>query len=398
MEKPVEQATIPHCQKTSWNNREAYVLGNDLIRLVTLTGGGHLAELSFAEGTGFSQVNPYWNPPWPSIEPDHYQPEMSAQYGPAPEGRLLSGIHGHNICLDEFGPPSEAETALGLTQHGEAAVSHWKEVDLRVTTSRAALTLGVRLPVAGLDFQRELRILKGESVVYVKETVVNRNRRDHYFDWQQHVTLAPPFLSPEFSRIAIPATRGKVYSGSYDGKELLKLGAAFRWPEAPGKAGGVVDLSRPLTSEGHGLLATVLIDPRRSHGYIAAWNLQQKVLIGYCFSRRDFPWVALWEENKARNVPPWSGRIQTRGLEFGSAPFPVTRREALAAGRLFGTRSLAVVSALATTTLEYLAFLAPLPADFAGVADVKLGESEITIDGGKGHKPLTLKAGGLKAS
>jgi len=35
----------------------AYVLGNDQVRLVALTGGGHIAEFRFAESTGHSTVN-----------------------------------------------------------------------------------------------------------------------------------------------------------------------------------------------------------------------------------------------------------------------------------------------------------------------------------------------------
>ncbi len=46
------------CKRSSWRGRQAFVLENDLIRLVTLTGGGHIAEFRFREGSGPSALNP----------------------------------------------------------------------------------------------------------------------------------------------------------------------------------------------------------------------------------------------------------------------------------------------------------------------------------------------------
>lgn len=43
-------------------------------------------------------------------------------YGADAESRLLSGLHGHNLCLDLFGPPSKEEEAVGMLVHGEAGM------------------------------------------------------------------------------------------------------------------------------------------------------------------------------------------------------------------------------------------------------------------------------------
>jgi hypothetical protein len=389
----MKKESAPFCRKVLRGGREAYELGNDLIRLVTLVGGGHIAELRFAQHTGHSTINPLWKPPWKAIEPDQYRAEKhSAVYGSPAEGRLLAGIAGHNLCLDHFGPPSEEEVAQGLSIHGEAGVLRWKKVRVRATSRQAALTLQVKLPLAGLVFQRELRILTGESVVYVREAVKNLSKRDHIFDWQQHVTLGPPFLSPPEGRIALPGTRGKVFPGGYEGKDLLVAGSVFQWPRAPRMGGGTVDLSYPFTRKGHGILSTVLLDPRRTSGYIAAWNARHQVLIGYVFRRADFPWVMIWEENQARRQPPWNGRCQSRGLEFGSSPFPVTRREALRAGPLFGASSFAVVPAKATRSVSYLAFLAPLARNFQQVHEVRVSEGSLTVYGTARSAPITVAA------
>src|SRR5271157_3671240 len=177
------------CLKTQWNGREAYTLQNDLVQMVTLPGGGHIAEFQFLASTGLPVLNPLWVPPWKTMEPYQYRAEKDAAvYGPVNEGKLLSGIAGHNICLDYFGPPSEEEAAQGLSTHGEAPNLKWRKSSVRLTARQLSLTLSVHLPEAGLQFSREIQMRVGESVVYLKETVTNERKLDHFFHWTQHAT------------------------------------------------------------------------------------------------------------------------------------------------------------------------------------------------------------------
>jgi len=186
----------------------------------------------------------------------------------------------------------------------------------------------------------------GESVAYFKEEVVNEKRADHFFHWTQHATLGPPFLSYEHSRTFVSATRGRTFPHGYEGKELLMAAQDFQWPNAPGVDGKPVDLRRPLSHPGLGFVATVLMDPGREQQYVAGLNIRERLLVGYCFDRKAFPWTAIWEENKARADAPWHGQSETRGLEFGSTPLPVGRREAFANGPLFGAPCFSIVPAL----------------------------------------------------
>src|SRR5271167_2341059 len=98
------------CVRSAWHQREAYVLENDLIRLVSLTGGGHLAEFRLREHSGSPRLKPLWIPPWKTIEPYQYKEKLHARrYGAPVTGRTISGIAGHNLCLDYFGAPSPDE-------------------------------------------------------------------------------------------------------------------------------------------------------------------------------------------------------------------------------------------------------------------------------------------------
>jgi hypothetical protein len=388
--------TKPACLKTKWNGREAYTLSNDLVQIVTLPGGGHIAEFQFLESTGLPVLNPLWTPPWGTIEPQQYRAEKhAALYGPVSEGKLLSGIVGHNICLDYFGPPSEEEAAQGLSTHGEAPSAQWRSTRLRATAQEASLTLAVPLPVAGLRFRRELRLRPGESVAYFEETVVNEKKADHFFHWTQHVTLGPPFLGNGTSRIAIPATRGKTHPGGYGENDLLATGRNFHWPFAPARTGGSIDLTVPFARQGLGFLVSVLLNPRRQMQYVTALNQPHRLLLGYCFRRSDFPWVAIWEENQARTNAPWNGRTQTRGLEFGSTPSPVTRREAFAVSPLFDTPTFSIVPAKGKKTVRYVSFIAQVPEDFGGVRDVQAMRNEILVQGSGRRSSLRLPASGL---
>ena len=382
--------------KTKWHGREAFTIHNDLVQLVSLLGGGHVAEFRFLENTGASTLNPLWVPPWKTIEPYRYRPEVhAARYGPPATGRLISGIVGHNICLDYFGLPSEEEAAQGLSVHGEAPSAKWQKTKLHATSREVALTLAVRLPVAGLRFRREIRLRRGESVAYFAETVVNERKADHFFHWTQHVTLAPPFLGRETSRVTIPATKGRTYPLGYDGKPLLPPSRDFRWPFAPTLTGGKVDLTRTFVHAGRGFVASVLLNPRRETAFVAALNGPHRLLIGYCFRRQDFPWVAIWEENRSRTAPPWSRRSQTRGLEFGSTPFPVVRRDAFALAPLFGVPTFSMVPARMEKTVHYLSFLAQVPPGFGEVRDIRLAGNEIQVQGSGLRSPLCVPATGL---
>ncbi|MGH9452031.1 MAG: hypothetical protein ACRD11_16090 [Terriglobia bacterium] len=387
------------CAKTSWQGRAAFALQNDLIRLVSLTSGGHIAEFRFHKSSGLPTLNPLWTPPWKTIDHERYNEQRHAtRYGAAATGKLICGIAGHNICLDYFGVPSAEEAARGLAIHGEAPNSRWRKEESISTRQRSQLSISVRLPVAGLRFNRQITVRRGESVAYFKETVTNEQSADHFFHWTQHVTLGPPFLNPKDSRIAISAARGRTFPHGYEGFELLRSSRDFRWPEAPGTRRKKVDLTRPFSHRGLGFIATVLMDPRRDRQFIAAINHRHGLVVGYCFSRVDFPWAAIWEENCARSDAPWSKRCQARGLEFGSTPFPVGRREAFANGPLFGAPHFTVVPARGQKTVRYLSFLARVPRNFGEVLDVRAAGKEIRIIGSGRTAEVTLAASGAGKS
>lgn len=362
---------------------------------MSLLSGGHVAELRFLRSTGHPTLNPLWTPPWKTMDHERYSERRHrAVYGPAVTGKLICGIAGHNLCLDYFGAPSAEEALGGLSIHGEAPVARWKLEQPAASRLAAGFVMSVRLPVAGLLFRREVTLRRGEPVAYFVESVTNETNADRFFHWTEHVTFGPPFLTRNDSRVAISATRGRTFAHGYEGRALLASSRSFRWPLAPGTGGKPIDLSLPFSHPGLGILATVLMDPRRDLEFIAAINHRHGLLAGYCFSRDDFPWTAIWEENKTRGAAPWRRRCEARGLEFGSTPFPVGRREAFANGPLFGAPYYTMIPARGTKTVRYLAFLAHVPSGFGEIADVRAADGQIAVLGTRGKVSLLASAVG----
>src|SRR5246127_1958919 len=108
--------------EVKYRGRRASSIENNSLRVTVLHEGGHIAEILDKS----SGVNPLWTPPWPSIEPSTYSLEKHPEYGNDAESKLLSGLMGHNLCLDLFGGPSPEEAAAGMTVHGEASLAPYK--------------------------------------------------------------------------------------------------------------------------------------------------------------------------------------------------------------------------------------------------------------------------------
>ena len=107
------------------------------------------------------------------------------------------------------------------------------------------------------------------------------------------------------------ATRSKVFEGDFgQNGAYQKQGADFDWPNVPGATGGHVDLrvynSAPVSAG----FTTHLMDPHRERAYFLAFSPASKLAFGYVWTRSDFPWLGIWEENHSRTGAPWSSRTR----------------------------------------------------------------------------------------
>ena len=385
------------CESIRWKGREATQLTNGVVELIALTGGGHLAEFRLVEQNGLPSQNVFWEAPWETVDPaSGRSEELSKTYGSPETGKFLAGYTGHALCLDYFGPPSRDEAAAGLALHGEAAATHWN-VTCPMDITETACQWNVQLPTAQLKFERKIRMGNRESVVYVEESVSNQRSVDHACHWVQHATFGPPFLNALESTFVVSAQRGMTSPLGYEGRSLLASDQEFSWPHAPREAAdGFADLRQPFSVKGRGFLAAAQMNIEREVQYVLAINWKQRLGMGYCFRRTDFPWMTIWEENGVRQNGPWNGNAQVRGMEFGTTPFPLGREEILRREHLWDTPCRCVVPAQETRTARYIAFLFTIPVGMHSVQNAEAKGDVIVLNGEGPDFSLSMSAHGCE--
>jgi hypothetical protein len=329
-------------RKTTYRGRQAASIENDDLRVTVLKGGGHLAEV-FDKRAG---VNPLWTPPWESVEPSQYDPRRHPEYGGTVESSLLAGIMGHNLCLDIFGGPSEAEARAGLPVHGEVSTS-----DFDISRASDSILMRASLRRAGLDVERRLE-LRGRAV-WIRETVQNTGGVDKPVGWTQHVTLGPPFLQKGRTRFRASVTRSRVFESAFGAGDYLRIGADFDWPQAPRTDGGTADLRVFTDAPVSSAYTAHLTDPARAEAFFVAFAPDARLAFGYVWRRTDFPWLGIWEENLSRTQPPWNSSTITRGMEFGVSPFPESRQAMVERHRLFDAPGFRWIPAGSQVSVEY---------------------------------------------
>lgn len=333
----------------SYRNRRAATIENDTLRVTVLEEGGHIAEVADKA----SGVNPLWTPEWPSIEPSSYAASRHPEYGGGADASLLAGLMGHNLCLDMFGGPSTEEAAAGLPVHGEVSTARFAIA----RDGAHALTMRTRLGEAQLDLERRVDLV--DRAVRIRERVTNRTATDRAIAWTEHVTIGPPFLEPGRTQLRASARRARVFEGTFGPADYLVPGADFDWPLAPRQDGTMADLQVYNGAAASTAYTAQQMDPDRADAFVVAFSPAARLAFGCVWRRDDFPWLGLWEENRARPGAPWNGRALTWGLEFGASPFPETRRQMIERGPLFGVPTVRWIPARQTVEVEYWFVLTP---------------------------------------
>lgn len=359
----------------TYRGRNAVRLANGSIELVVLQRGGSLVALTLADDP--ERINPMWD----SLRADREQGR--------PE-RLTGGI-GHFVCVDGFGQPSAAERAAGMEGHGEAHRLEWSTEFAGREGDELVLRQVVALPRVREELQREIRLRPGEHVIYVKSRLTSKLDFDRPVNWAEHATIGSPFLERGVTVVDISASRamtrpreGATRNGL---RHRLVSGQEFSWPHAPARAGGLLDL-RAAPVESHSLDHTGhRMDPAADWAFVTALHPRKRLLLGYLFRPREFPWLQTWE------FYPRSGML-ARGLEFGTQAFDLPRREVVTAGRLFGQLLYRWLPARETVEGRYLMFWTRTPEGFLGVDSVNWREGKLTIEDRRSGQNLVLAASG----
>jgi hypothetical protein len=342
----------------SFRGRPAIAITNGVVELVVLTGGGHLASFKMVE----QGINVLWEPHWPTIEPSMRNLGIPGEFDDSLESKLLSSILGHNLCLDVFGAQSQGESDAGLTFHGEAGMVTWEVDSAEISSSSATLTMTAFLRQSALDVSRMITLKAGESSLRIRESVRNLVGFERVYGCAEHATLGESFLKDSPALFACNADKGVTWP---TGDELSTLSAntEFDYPDLPLAAGGTTDWRSYPRAYQEGNLFTMRIRPGDSSGWFTAVQNRLKLGVYYVWEREAFPWLMTWEEAYNREALPWSQGELTRGMEFSSYPFALSRRDNVAIGELLGVPAFQWLDAHETRTTEFTMGLFPTDDD-----------------------------------
>lgn len=337
--------------------RQSAVLENASARLVVDLRGGAIGDFHLKD----KPLNPLqWNTPRDG-------------------DRAIQGF-GHFLCLDRWGPPSDAEGTRGMPYHGEAANVEWSLVRPPAEVGGALETqMTARLPKAGLSVRRTVRMSAKGAVFMVREEVTNENALGRMYNAVQHPTIAPPFLDGT-TLVDCNGRRGFAQGGSLPNPEEP---SSF-WPQAFNLDGVGVNLRRLTDDPNPNVVSFVIDEP---HGWITAVTPAKGLLIGYVWKSVDYPWVSVW-----RNVG--DGKPTARGLEFGTTglhqPFPVLAKK----GSIWGRPTFEYLDAGETAARQYVSFLLVVPTDFEGVQSIRVEKGRILIRERRGDNPREFRVDG----
>lgn len=364
------QGMVP--RNTTFEGRPGLVLANDRMELTVLTQGGSLAEVVLRDDN--ERLSPLWNPS-----------RMAREAGR--RGGTGSGT-GHFVCVDGFGPVSPEEQAAGLLGHGEA---HRQPGETRTAGKEGkvlSLTLAFKLPITQEVLTRTFRLVDGENIVYVESELESLLGFDRPVCWAEHATIGAPFLEPVKTVVDMSARRGKTRSHEPKPGPLPNRLSSFRdftWPMAPTVEGGLVDL-RAAPANPNSLDHTAcLMDPERNLVFVTALRTDKRLLLGYLFKRDEYPWLQTWEYYPA-------DLKMARGLEFGTQPFDVPRREVIQTGWLFETPVYRWLPAKSKIRTSFILFYTRTPEGFTRVDDVRLEQNQVVIEDRSAGRRVGLDA------
>jgi hypothetical protein len=359
-------------QNITFEGYPAVALSNDKLELTLMLKGSTLASIVLKDDP--EKLSPLWNPMRMALElgrPTHFD-----------------GGAGVFVCVDGFGPVSAEEKAAGLPGHGEAHTRMFAVQSRREGTS-TSVTMRADLPIVRETFTRTFRIVDGENVISVDSELENQLGFDRPVNWAEHATIGSPFLASGATVVDISGSRSRTrpYDQMTNGQSVRRLasGKDFTWPLAPGLNGESIDL-RETPENAHYLdHATTLMDPNRDLEWATALNKKKGLLLGYIFRRVEYPWLQYWG-----NYPP-NGKF-SRGMEFGTQPFDVPRREAISTGTLFDTPTYRWLPAKSKITTRFVIFYTRVPEGLEKVDDVRIENGRIVVEDRSAHKEIRLAA------
>ena len=131
-------------------------------------------------------------------------------------------------------------------------------------------------------------------------------------------------------------------------------------------------------------VSSFVFDETQKYGWVTACNSGQRLLIGYIWRTDDYPWLNIWRYMR-------DGRVEARGLEFGTTGYHQPFEQLVKTGKLLGNPLVDYIDAGQTVSRSWSVFLLRLPDGYHGVTRISYEEGRlILLEHGK-QNPRTLQ-------
>lgn len=273
-------------------------------KIIVCEFGAHLASFQLLNDE--KQIEPMWQPQWETADPTTVK-DNDPRWGGLPAGPLLTTIAGSNLCCDRFGSPWPGENK---PVHGEVSL-----VRFQGKFENGSLVMSGYLPISKLNVKRSFRLDKEglELVTTISQSVESEKN----IEWAEHTSLSGPLLDD--AEVKADISRA-FFSPVRDEKERfpiqpvgtnIPIAEALAFPKA----------GTPPCGDVIGSMIEIGVNPGK-------WSITNKTLkrqFTCTFVRKEWPWLALWTQNKSRVAIPWLGRERVRGMELSTKPFPESK-------------------------------------------------------------------------
>ncbi|MEI7675143.1 MAG: hypothetical protein WCJ03_00070 [Bacteroidales bacterium] len=271
-------------------------------------------------------------------------------------------FQGHFLCLGRWGAPTDGEMKAGVPHNGQAGRDMWL---LDFSTKLGFAKMSAKAPIDGITVERTIQMDVKSAAYKVTEKVKNVTSIGRLFNMVQHATIGAPFLDST-TTIASNAKQGFLQSMCYPNPSAYE----FVFPNADADSTKTpLDLSTSNNKNSY-VSTHIFAD---SIGWIVAATPNKKILVGYVWKTKDYPWLNLWQQ--------WvDGKLWAKGLEFGTTGIGKSYQELLAVDtRFHGRQSFFFLDATEVVEKSYISFEMEISADFKGVEKLKLENGKIEI-------------------
>lgn len=246
---------------------------------------------------------------------------------------------GHFICMPYWGLPSAAEIKKGKPNHGDFSNIEWQAIKQNEKNiEMQSVSLKEKMLI-----NRKIKLGKKSARIKVREKIINSVATERPFNIVQHPTIAVPFLSNK-TRIDCNGYLG-FNQAHFKDAEKKKT----NWPHGMHENGNLIDLSNPENP--YNSVFSFIVNPIEKYGWVTAYSPEKKLILGYIWERKDYPWINIWRH--------WQkNKLTYLGIEFGTTGIHQPYKDIKSSyPTLFGEKTISFLKPGETIKKRYTAFL-----------------------------------------